>query len=508
MTLELRDYQQKAVDNAMNHGKDDRIIHCAATGAGKTVIQALIAKRELDRGNRTAILTPRVEIFDQTHSMLRQVCGDKNVATLRAKREGEHWDNKAPVHVVSWPTLISRARRGAYWFPDVSRVLVDECHLSMAPKILEILEYYKQKAVVDGYTATPARQTGKGLGRYFTEIKHVTSVRQLTKDGFLAPVEYWGGATPEMEGIKIRRGDYETKKLSAACTVLVGDAVDNWLRLASDRHTIVFAVDIPHCEMLAHRFRQLGVKAAALHVRMSQADRDLTVSQFKSGMIQVLVNVTIASYGFDAPSVNCVQVCRPTKSVVLHLQMIGRGMRPKADGSELMVLDHAGNVPALGRADDLFRWRLDEGKDASENWSKREESGEAKEAVSHTCEMCKHIFAQSRVCPKCGWKVPFKKRDVETTESDLVLIGKKQVERLPKGFPTHEVFYQMLKYHAKERGYKPGWAGAQFKNKCGEWPPDHWKELAAIPTSLRVSNWVRSRQIAYAMARKKASAAA
>ena len=824
MTIEARQYQADDVNYAMNHGKEAKVIHCAATGSGKTVTQALVCKRELDRGDSTAILTPRNEIFDQTFAMTSEVCGHGNVTMLRAKRQDEYWDPVKPVHIVSWPTMISRARKSKFFFPNVRRVLVDECHLSMAPKILNILEHYAPKAIIDGYTATPARMTGKGLGRFFTEIKHVTTVRQLIKDGYLCPVEYWGGATPDLAGIKIQRGDYEVGKLSSACVTLVGDVVDNWLRLAADRHTIVFAVDIAHCEMLAHRFKSIGIRAAALHVRMDPEERAEIVRLFKAGAIQVLVNVSIASYGFDDPRVNCVVIARPTKSIVLHLQMIGRGMRPGIDAngeritdpndpdfktciakgqlvltdvglvpieqvtremqvwdgvefvyhggvqsrgkrkvicyagltatpdhevwtakgekrqfidcanegleiavtesqgapiradrgivrsnyqrqkrpsnrvgevrglwsiinaalvkcgarhgrlsslraiwkwitkmaysplqhgkatmrestnkwlqaiwrsrdqvsiqvttgdgllgigehwdqkgppdrqekqrwalrarksslvnikteyeqhicnqvhdedcsdtgkssthnvcnehisgvhvggyeqpadrrsvqsasssrpeiqeevfdiinagplhrftvsgllvSNCVVLDHAGNVHALGQADDLFRWRLDEGKKACENWSRKEASGEKKDSAVHTCEECSHIFSQSRVCPKCGWKVPFSKRDVDTKDANLVRIGKKLVEPLPEGWPSFENFYRMLIRYGAERGYKPGWASVKFKEKCGEWPERHWANLASMPVDYRVANWITSRNIAYAKARKKAA---
>ena len=521
--IEERQYQLDDVNYAMNHGREMRPIHCAPTGSGKTIMQAQVAKRELARGSETAILTPRNEIFTQTHSLTSEICGAANVAVLRAKREGESWRADRPIHIVSWPTLISRVKRSDFWFPKVRRVLVDEAHLSMAPKILEILEHYAPKAIVDGYTATPARMTGKGLGRYFTDIKHVVSVRQLIKEGYLAPIEYWGGATPDMTGIKIRRGDYETGKLSDACVVLVGDAVDNWLRLASDRHTIVYAVDIAHCEMLAHRFQQVGIKAAALHVRLDQEDRDRTNVLFKrwgpgcSDGIQVLVNVSIASYGYDAPSVNCIQICRPTKSIVLHLQMIGRGMRPGIDDDgeritdaddpdfkTLMVLDHAGNVPALGMADDLFRWRLDQGKKAT---ARVNDKGEPEEPTTHECKECHYIFSHSRVCPRCGWKVPFSKRDVAASEADLVLIGKSLVKRLPEGWPSHEVLYQMLMFIQREKNYAPKWAAAKFKQRCDTWPLRHWDNLAAIPPSKRIRNWVTSRNIAYAAVQRKLKAA-
>jgi superfamily II DNA or RNA helicase len=510
MKIEERQYQIDDVNYAMHHGVSDRIIHCAPTGSGKTVIQCQIAKRELDRGDATAILTPRNEILDQTLGLARQLCGASNVSVLRAKRPGETWQPVNPVHIVSWPTLIARAKRSDFWFPRVQRVLVDECHLSVAPKILDILHHYAPKARIDGYTATPARLTGRGLGHFFTEIKHVTTVRKLIDDGWLAPVEYFGASTPDLTGIRVRRGDYETKKLSKACVELVGDAVDNWLRLASDRHTITFAVDIAHAEALAERYRHVGVKAAALHTGMDQKERDDVVAAFKAQRIQVLVNVTIASYGFDAPSVNCVQACRPTKSIVLHLQMIGRGMRPKPDGGKCLMLDHAGNVQSLGFADDLYRWTLDEGREAAYNWSRDERSGEEKEAKDHKCEECGHLFKQSRVCPMCGWKVPFSKRDVDVKEGDLVPIGRNEGKALPKDWVSHEVFYAMLRHYAANKKKRDGqpystmWAVHKFKEKCECDPPYDWNNHAMVPPDERVRNWIKGSQIRYIKGRQKA----
>lgn len=238
--------------------------------------------------------------------------------------------------------------------------------------------------------------------------------------------------------------------------------------------------------------------AAALHVRLPTDERRRIVAQFKAGTIQVLVNVSIASYGFDAPSVNCIVIARPTKSIVLHLQMIGRGMRPKEDGGICLCLDHAGNVNRLGRADDLYRWRLSVRSQAATNWSRMEESGEEKESVQRECDDCHHIFSRSRYCPKCGWEVPFAKRDVATQDADLVPIGKAMAKILPEGWPSHEFFYRMLLHHGVQKGFKPGWARHQFKKKAGVWPPGDWDNLATIPPTKRVKSWVRSREIAYA----------
>ena len=487
MEIEDREYQDEDVNYAMNHGIDDKVIHCSPTGSGKTIIQAKICERELARGDSTAILTPRNEIFTQTHAVVADLCGWSNVTMLRAKRAGERWNPVAPIHIVSWPTLTSRARRSDFYFPKVKRVLVDECHLSTAPKILEILEHYAPQARIDGYTATPARQTGKGLGRFFTEIKHVTTVRQLIKDGFLCDCEYWGGNVPDLQGVRMVKGDYQTSgALSERAVELVGDAVENWIRLASDRHTIVFAVDIAHCEALANRFVAAGVKAVSLHTKKSPEQREEINRQFKSQEVQVLVNVGIASYGYDAPSVTCVQLCRPTASVVMHLQQIGRGMRPGY--GDCMILDHAGNVDRLGMADDLFRWTLDEGKKASTNWT-RDPNGE-KDDKPNTCENCGHIFKGSRVCPECGWEVPVTARDVAVIEADLVRIGKKMMEVLPEHWPDHENFFRMLIRYGADKGYKPGWAMVKFKERCGDWPPRHWANLASMEPNMYVLNWI------------------
>ena len=501
MIIEPRKYQDDDVNYAMHHGIDDKVIHCSPTGSGKTIIQALIAQREMQRGNKTAILTPRNEIFGQTAGVCQDLCGYSNVSLLRAKREGERWDPVNNVHVVSWPTLISRARRSNFWFPKVDRVLVDECHLAMAPKILEILEHYAPKARIDGYTATPARMTGKGLGRFFTEIKHVTSVRQLIAEGYLCGCEYWGGATPDLAGMKVTKGDYVRKPLSEVCVTLVGDVVDNWLRLAKDRQTIVFAVDIAHCEALNDRFQQIGIQSRALHTGLDDGTRERVVADFKGGEVQVLCNVSIASYGFDAPSVTCVVLARPTKSIVLHLQMIGRGMRPGF--GDCMILDHAGNTLRLGQADDLFRWRLDEGKAAVENWSKKEESGEAGDSKDYECDDCHHLFKGQRKCPQCGWEIPFAKRDVQVQEADLVPIGKNMVKRLPEGWPSHEQFFAMLLHEQKSGNESQNWAVNQFRKKAGCMPPGEWHDLEPVHPNMRVRNYVKSRRYAYGAMRRK-----
>lgn len=503
--FEERQYQLDDVNYAMDHGPDVRPIHCIATGGGKTLCQAMIAKRELDRGNPTAIVTPRIEIFDQTHSVVSEILGASNVATLKA---GSSWRPYLPVHIVSWDTLIARIKRDPFWYPDVKRFIVDEAHLSLSPRKNEVLDHYAEANIlIDGYTATPARKSGKGLGDFYTNIKHVISIRELINRGYLAPCEYWGGKRADLQSVHIRQGDYVTKELSEASAPLIGDVVDNWGRLASDRHTIVFAVDIAHCEALTERFQQAGVKAASLHIHKTPQRRREIVEAFRKQTIQVLVNVSIGSYGFDVPSISCVVLARPTRSVVLWLQAIGRGMRPYPGKDFCMIIDHTGGVrdPQLGYAEELRRWTLNKRSRADTNWSRDARNTEKKpdEEKVHECEQCEYLFSRSLVCPKCGTEIPLPKRDIASTNEDLVRLSKRKKDGHKEPWPEPKAFYLMLRYHAVQHGYKSGWAYWKFKEKMNCVPSKSWNTGPTMVPTVRVNNWIRSRQIAYAKAKKR-----
>lgn len=501
--FESRQYQIDAVDYVLQ--SQGRPILCAPTGSGKTVIAAMAAKQTLDAGGSFGILTPREEILIQVRDTMREVCGWQNVGVLKA---GHEWNPRARCQVISWPTLLSRTARDELWFPQVDRLAVDECHLAVSPKMAErVLPHYQNNATaLFGLTATPARKSGRGLGSFFTNIKHVTSVRQLIKDKKLCPLEYWAGSLPDVTGVKTTGGDFNSKQLRERTAPLVGDIIDNWCRLARARHTIVFAVDVPHCEALAERFQMAGIKAAPLHVHMTPDKRHQVVEAFKAGDLQVLVNVTIASYGFDAPTVDCIVLARPTKSIVLHLQMLGRGMRVSPGKEVCMVLDHADNVRRLGQADDLYRWRLSKGKAAAGNWSRDKRSeGDTEDAELHECGECHHMFGRSRECPKCGWEIPMPKRDIQSIDADLVPIGASDAPVRPNDWPDDETFYRMLQGIVLQRGYSVKWAACTFKDCTGAWPPWGFEKLGPLNPNTRVRNWVTQRLRSYAREKKKAA---
>jgi superfamily II DNA or RNA helicase len=347
------------------------------------------------------------------------------------------------------------------------------------------------------------------LGSHFTRIIQVQSVQQLIDDDYLAACEYWAGSQADVSKVRTVNGDFETKGLSSVVNdkVLIGDVVDNWLRLASDRHTILFATDISHSEALNQRFQSAGVDSEVLHSKTPPQNRNKITDDFRNRRFQLLVNVGIATYGYDVPSVSCIVLARPTKSIVLHLQMIGRGMRPKEDGGYCVILDHAGNVRRLGAAEDEIRWSLDAGKQAATNYRRHQnQQKNTDEAALTTCEECSHMFSHSRVCPKCGWVKPLIARDIDTVDANLIKILHARDEVAQSDWPDQVEFFRMLKGHCSKNGYKPGWAAYKFREKLGHWPPHAWSNHGPIEPSSRVKNWILSRQIAYAKQRKSAAA--
>ncbi len=509
MTFETRQYQVEDIEYGINHGPEITPIHCIATGGGKTYCQAMIAKHEFDAGNAVGIVTPREEIFDQTHNVAAEIIGAKNLTKLMA---GHHWRPYQPVHIISWDTLTARVKRSENWFPSIRRLIVDEAHLSLSPLKMKVLEYYRDKGVIiDGYTATPARKTGRGLGSFYTNIKNVISVRQLIEQGYLAPCEYWGAKLIDTSGVRKNAGDYNTTELAKRTKLRHGDMVDAWGELASDRHTIVFAVNVADCEALTDRYRQAGVRAVALHSSMSKERRRQNDKAFREGKAQVLVNVGIASYGYDSPKVDCIQLGRPTKSLVLWLQMIGRGMRPAAGKDHCMVIDHTGGLrdPELGYADELRRWHLDERKKGTTNWSRdgRNERKEKDEPKRHECSNCQHHFSGQLICPHCGTEVPLPKKEVEYTDCEFVRYSRQREDKQRQGIPDDLTFFLMLRHFAHSRGMRLAWAAYRFKEARGFMPPRAWNSQGMIPPTVRVSNWAHSQVIAFSRRRKSERAA-
>lgn len=375
--ITYRDYQLNAIQAAISlilMGKR-RLILLSPTGSGKTVMAAMLVLRAIAKGKRVLFLAHRRELIEQTVDKL-VAAGVLNFGVIMA---GNRLNNaNAPVQVASIQTLIRRE------LPPADLILIDECHRAAARQYQSVIANYP-KAVVIGLTATPERTDGKGLDDLFDDMVVVETVPNLIEQGYLVKPTCYVGPTADLSGVRTKRGDYDEQQLAEAMDKpkLTGDIIANWKRLANGRPTAVFAVNVAHAEHLAAEFRAAGVSAAMVSGETPRAEREAIIADWRAGYITVVVNVYVFVEGFDFPEMECVVLARPTQSISLFLQAVGRVMRPAPGKAGALILDHAGCCQLHGPPHIEREWTL-EGM-AKKRKEKKDEAANLK--VCHVCGM-------------------------------------------------------------------------------------------------------------------------
>ena len=504
-SITLRPFQIKSVDDveaAIAAGKR-RLLLVAPTGAGKTVMLAELVRRAVDRGHRAIVLAHRRELVGQASRKLYNAGIDHGiVAPEFPARPGE------PVQVASIPTLHARAiRSNLLQLPPADLLVVDEAHHSTALTWRRIIEAYPDAAVI-GPTATPCRADGRGLGGLFETMVECPPVDELIRLGFLVQTRVYAPSLPDLQGVRTIGGDYNEKQLAGRMDQpkLIGDAVTNWHRLAEGRRTIVFATSIMHSAHLADEFCRSGVAAAHLDGSTPIAERDAIMARLAAGALDVVVNCGVIGEGVDVPGVGCIVLQRPTKSIVLYRQMIGRGLRPAPGKSDCIVIDHAGATFEHGFIDEPIAWTLAADRRAETPRKAARDAGQAPKLT--TCPECTATRWAHQHCTACGWRPRPKRQAVDFVDGDLGAVDRDKVVRRQE--PTLEErirFHAELAHIANERGYASGWIAHKFKEKFGAWP---LSRTAPPPIEPRpeTRSWVRSRAIAWARSREKTRASA
>lgn len=385
--LTLRPYQNRAfrrAREALLHGRR-RLLVVAPTGAGKTVIAAQIVLSARQRGRRVVFVAHRRELITQTFRKLIEAgIPEHEIGVLMGDDERTRPD--AAVQVVSINTYVRRNP------PAADLVIIDECHRSLSPSYLKLIEQYSSSgAVVVGLTATPFRANGGGLGDVFEEPILVARPRELIAEGFLVEPRVFSGGVPDLEGVRTRRGDYVEHELQDAMnrSSLVGGIVEHWFRHAKGLRTVVFASGVDHSIAIVSAFVAAGVPAEHLDGNTPKAERDAILARLDRGETLVVSNCGVLCEGWDMPSCKGLILARPTKSLGLYMQQAGRVLRPW-NGVRPIILDHAGNALRHGLPQDDREFSL-EGAKASGSAPTRE------------CPECSAVIALGAVkCPECG----------------------------------------------------------------------------------------------------------
>lgn len=346
--MKLRPYQREAIDAVLEARRRGtrRMVLALPTGAGKTIIFSEMIRRAK---HPVLVLAHRDELLGQAcrkiEAALRRNADDRRTVAL--ERGAHRAARDAGVVVASIRSLHEGRIGGALAGRDIRLVIYDECHHAVADANRRVLEQIGVFAddwpgTLVGFTATTRRADGRGLGEVFEEIVYERTLRQMIDDGYLRPLRGLRFSTSaDLSGVTVRGEDFDEDELEEAVDVesrnlLVARAIQECTR---DRRTIAFCVTVRHAENLARALRELGVPAAMICGDMPKPDRARTLQRFCEGGLRVITNVGVLTEGFDDPGVSAVAMVRPTRSVSMYLQCVGRGMRLSPEADDCLVLD-------------------------------------------------------------------------------------------------------------------------------------------------------------------------
>jgi superfamily II DNA or RNA helicase len=438
-----RPYQQQAVDALRHEYRSGArsVLFVLPTGGGKTVVFSHISEHA--RG-KVLVLVHRVELLEQASQSLARLGVPHG--TIRPRQD---LDLSERVQVASVQTIARRlARIPADWF---SLVIVDEAHHSNAGTWAQVLGHFSSARVL-GVTATPVRTDGRGLGEHYERMVLGPSPAWLTDNGYLAAARVF--APPigfDVRQLRVRAGDYAMDDAAAQLTqrAAMGDVVQHYRRYLDGQTAIAFCCSVAHAEAVAARFAGEGISASSIDGTMSTDQRRELLQQLGAGDLKVLTSCQLIGEGVDVPSVGGCILLRPTQSEALHLQMIGRCLRPQA-GKVAVVLDHVGNVQRLGHHLEQREWTLD-------GVRKR-----AKDAAAPAVRICSTCFAAmpatAQACPECGAVQVQKPRELKVLEGELVEVEIAQRQRR-KEQGSAQTLEQLIEV-GRRRGMKNphGWA--------------------------------------------------
>ena len=215
--------------------------------------------------------------------------------------------------------MVQTATRRLNKIAEPKLIIVDESHHVLSKSYMNILDAYPD-AVVVGVTATPTRLSEGGLGKVFQELIIGPTTKWLIENKYLSPYKYYGVTLADTSKLHTKNGDFDKNEVEQLMSqgYIFGNVVENWKKLANGKKTIVYCSSINTSKETVQAFRQAGVKAEHLDGTTPKQERERVIDDFRKGVIDVLANVDLFGEGLDIPSVECVCLCRPTKSLSLH----------------------------------------------------------------------------------------------------------------------------------------------------------------------------------------------
>jgi superfamily II DNA or RNA helicase len=362
MIINWRPYQLECLEQIKKKKKKvKRQLIVAATGVGKRLLAVGISKDY----NRTLFLCHREELIDQAFRDFNRMY-PMDVGIVK----GPVFEINKRIVIGSAQTMWRRLDRIPQDHFDC--VMCDEAHHFLAKTFIQPLSFFTYKNSF-GFTATPTRLDGLDFTNIMDEIVYEYPINRAIKDGWLCQIEAHRVQT-QIDISKVKRigGDFSQSELSPKIDIPERNnlVAQKYRKYAFGRQALVFCCDIAHAENMAEMFRANGLIAKAIHSEMDHHDRQQSIANFRNKIIDVLTNVDILCEGFDYEDIGCVCMARPTQSLALYCQQIGRGTRLKSESfrekhmaNNCIILDFVDNT---GNHKLVNTWTLDQDKKAED----------------------------------------------------------------------------------------------------------------------------------------------
>ena len=344
----LRDYQIdicSRVSEAFEHHRS--VMVQMPTGTGKTMVLAELVKQLMmkDEGVRILIVAHRRELIEQIKATIKRMKMDSRNITVESIQ------------------TISRRIATIEFAPSL--VVIDEAHHALAKTYKMMWDAWPDARFL-GLTATPCRLNGKGFTDLFDVLVQSWDIPTFIKEKWLSTYDFVSikadSRTQQLISSLKKRGadgDYQVKEMDAVLNKRpsIERLYECVIEYAHNRKGFVYAININHARSIAEYYQSQGVHAVAIDSHTPVKERERIISSFRSGGLQVLVNVDIFSEGFDCPDVEFIQLARPTLSLAKYLQMVGRGLRPSKGKKNCMIIDNVGLYRVFGLPSQIWDWK-------------------------------------------------------------------------------------------------------------------------------------------------------
>ena len=367
--MNLRPYQRTAIDAIRERwdAGDPNALLVLATGLGKTVVFCTLGRELRMEGiGKTLVLAHRKELLDQAREKWLAVEPDAHVGIYQGARREFYADVICASVQSCYPDVVDgsgnvtrRGRINDLPLKDIGLVIVDECHHLAADTyrgLLTALREHNPNAVMLGVTATPYRNDGKGLGEFYDRVAFRMGIGEGIEQGFLAALR---GCRVELDidlsQVKTskRTGDFVESDLGNVMDTEQArrEIVRAWQREMGPgteaggrdgRFTAAFTPTVESAQHLCQEFEDAGVSAVWVSGSMPKADRIRSLDAYQHGKARVIVNCAVLTEGWDAPHTSCVLIARPTQSIGMYAQMVGRGTRLYQGKADCVVMDCVG----------------------------------------------------------------------------------------------------------------------------------------------------------------------